>query len=121
METEEIVVHTAALESACGVPFQLERAKMVLARRQGERIVTGLCDGTEAAEHASELRRELGSGVIPVEIEDPEPEPEGRASRRPAPARGGCASCSVQSPQAAPRALLFGFFLLLGRALRRRR
>ena len=41
VETEEIVVHTAALESACGVPFQLERGYIVLARRQGERIVTG--------------------------------------------------------------------------------
>lgn len=121
VETEEIVIYTAALESACGVPFQLERGYIVLARRQDGRVVTGLCDGTEAAEHASELRRELGSGVIPVEIEDPEPEAEARSPRRAAPARGGCASCSVQAPRSAPLGLIVGFFLLVGRALRRRR
>ncbi|MDQ3034063.1 MAG: MYXO-CTERM sorting domain-containing protein [Myxococcota bacterium] len=94
--SEHVVVLTPALESMCGVSFEVGRSYLVLASRDDDgALVASLCGGTRPMEDASEERLALGSGVIPVDIEDREPEESEPQPRQELAPRGGCAGCSV--------------------------
>ncbi len=95
VESERVVVETAADSAACGVAFAAETSWLVYAEREGDRLRAGLCSRTARIEDAEEDVRALGAGVVPVDIgpgdgvEEEEPDEP--------PARGGCASCSASS------------------------
>jgi len=92
-EHEHVEVVTAETEAACGYSFEVGQSYLVYASAlEGEAYRVSLCSRTRRMVDADDDRALLGSGVVPVDIEDGPEEP--RAVRTP-PARGGCASCGV--------------------------
>jgi len=116
--SERVVVETAADSAACGVAFEADTSWLVYAERDGDRLRTGLCSRTARIEDAQADLAVLGAGVVPVEIG-----PDDGVEEEPtaAPARGGCASCSVSSGMLDRRALGAGIALALAIVFRRRR
>lgn len=115
VEHESVTVETAALESACGYPFEVGQSYLVYTE-PGEALRVSLCSRTRSAAGADEDRRALGSGTIPVDIED-EPVPAVRPARTEPPARGGCASCAASGGEPPMLALAL---LVLSLVARRR-
>lgn len=115
IEHETVVVQTTASEVSCGYPFEVGHSYLVYTE-PGETLSVSLCSRTRSAAGADEDRAELGSGTIPVDIEDEVIEPI--APARTPPARGGCASCAAgRSAPAGPIALAL---LLVALVIRRR-
>jgi MYXO-CTERM domain-containing protein len=93
-EHEHAEVVTASTEAACGFTFVVGQSYLVYASAlEGEAYRVSLCSRTRLMADADDDRALLGSGVVPVDIEDA-PEDEAPAARTP-PTRAGCASCSV--------------------------
>lgn len=120
--TEHVEVLTQALSSACGYTFEVGRSYLVLASRREDRLVVSLCGGTRPMEDASDERVALGSGVIPVDVEDePAEQDEGRPPQAVQRRGGGCAGCSVGSDGAGmPGALAAMLATMLAIVVRRR-
>lgn len=116
VSTEEVVVRTARDSAGCGYAFEVGEDYVVYASaEEAGALSTGLCDRTARVADASEDLEALGTGEVPVDVDDESTPP---ATEEP-PARGGCASCATggaSSPFAA--GLPFAVALLL---LRRRR
>ncbi len=96
---EHIEVRTPSLSSMCGVEFELGRSYLVLASESEGGLTASLCGGTRLMDSAQDERLSLGSGVIPVDIEDDSgeaPEPA-RAHQTLRPRGGGCAGCAVSN------------------------
>jgi MYXO-CTERM domain-containing protein len=92
VETERVEVTTSASSASCGYPFEVGTAYLVYATEDAG-LEVSLCSRTRPMDEADEDRRELGSGVVPVEITDEPIEPV--RPPRTAPGRAGCASCAV--------------------------
>lgn len=114
VETERVEVTTSASSASCGYEFEVGTAYLVYAT-EGDGLEVSLCSRTRPMDEADEDRRELGSGVVPIEITDEPVEPV--RPPRTAPGRGGCASCSASRSEA-PLGLLV---LALALATRRTR
>jgi len=105
-EHEHVLVVTASSEAACGFTFEIGRSYLVYASGlEGDAYRVSLCSRTRRMEDADDDRGLLGSGVVPVDIEDA---PDEAPAARVAPTRAGCASCS------AGRATSRGAWLVLG-------
>lgn len=120
VESERVVVETAADSAMCGVAFAPQTSWLVYASREGGALSAGLCSRTARIEEAAEDLAELGAGVVPVDIgEDDEVEEPASRER---PARGGCASCAVARRGVDPPALaaLLAALALLARRRRAR-
>ena len=120
IDSERVVVETAADSAACGVAFEVQTSWLVYAEREGERLSASLCSRTARIEDAQEDVATLGAGVVPVDIgpsdgvEEEEPDEP--------PARGGCASCSASKSGALDRgAIAASVALVLLAATRARR
>jgi uncharacterized protein (TIGR03382 family) len=113
---ETVSVRTAVLESACGHPFALGESYLVYTE-PGDELRVSRCSRTRLAADAGEDRRGLGSGTIPVDIEDEAvpPVPPGRTV---APHRAGCAGCAAAGGAGTPWAALAVVLALLGRRIR---
>ncbi|MCZ7683547.1 MAG: hypothetical protein M5U28_34125 [Sandaracinaceae bacterium] len=119
VESERVVVQTAADSAMCGVAFQPETSWLVYATREGEALRAGLCSRTARIEEAAEDLAELGAGVVPVDVgEDDEVEEPASRER---PARGGCASCAVARRDVDPPALAAALLAVLALLARRQR
>ena len=121
VETERVVVTTAAMESTCGVAFEVGTSWLIYADLEEGELRTGLCSRTRRIEDAAEDVASLGAGVVPVEItEDDEVEAEPEDER---PARGGCASCAIgaRDPDDRSRAWMLAPVVALATARRARR
>ncbi|UJR84237.1 hypothetical protein [Sandaracinus amylolyticus] len=114
---EHVEVRTASQSAACGVPFEVGRSYLVLAERVNGEWTASLCGGTRAMEDADDERLSLGSGVIPVDIEDDETS-EQRPQTLP-PRSGGCAGCAIVARSDAPIAAAIA--LVITMLIRRRR
>lgn len=120
VEHETIDVRTASNSAACGYAFETNVVYLVYAQAGDDGLRTGLCSRTSAmdGETAQSDRQALGSGTIPVDVEDVPP-----AAAREQPARGGCASCATQgAPMTSTQAWLAlgGLAFVATRASRRR-
>lgn len=120
VEHEVVDVRTASNSAACGYAFETNVVYLVYAQAGEAGLQTGLCSRTSAmdGETAQGDRLALGSGTIPVDIEDAPP-----STPHEQPARGGCASCTTQSaPMTATQAWLAlgGLAFVATRASRRR-
>jgi MYXO-CTERM domain-containing protein len=92
-EHEHVEVVTAPNEAACGYTFEVGRSYLVYASSvEGEAYRVSLCSRTRRMEDADDDRSLLGSGVVPVDIEDA---PDETPAARVPPTHAGCASCSV--------------------------
>ena len=118
VETEQVTVSTAAMESVCGVSFEVGTSWLVYADVENGALRTGLCSRTRRIEEADEDLAELGADVVLVEVgEDDEVE----APAAEPPARGGCASCTIGAPGGLGFAGLSTFALLALALVARRR
>jgi hypothetical protein len=117
VDTEEVVVRTARDSAACGFAFEVGQDYLVYASAEDEAgtLSTGLCDRTARVADASEDLEALGTGEVPVDVEE---EPTTSGPDEP-PARGGCASCAASGAPAPLTALFPAAFALV--MLRRRR
>jgi hypothetical protein len=102
-DSEHVEVITAADSAACGYAFEVGRSYLVYARDADGALHTGLCSRTQPIEEADEDRVALGSGTIPVDVEDDPDRPPPRQELAP---RGGCAGCAVDGPRGDLGALL---------------
>lgn len=116
VDTEEVVVRTARDSAACGFAFEVGQDYVVYASAEDEAgtLSTGLCDRTARVADATEDLEALGTGEVPVDVEE-----EPTTTPDEPPARGGCASCAA-SGTSAPLATLFPVVVALV-TLRRRR
>ena len=120
VEHEIVDVRTATNSAACGYAFETNVVYLVYAQAGEGGLHTGLCSRTSTmdGETAQSDRRALGSGTIPVDVQDAPP-----STPREQPARGGCASCATQSaPMTSTQAWLAlgGLAFVAKRASRRR-
>jgi uncharacterized protein (TIGR03382 family) len=113
---ETIAVRTEARESACGFPFELGESYLVYTE-PGDGLRVSRCSRTRPAADADADRRGLGSGTIPVDIED-EAIPPVRPARTVAPRRAGCAGCAAAGQTGPPAVALAVVLALLGRRIR---
>jgi MYXO-CTERM domain-containing protein len=91
VEHEHVEVQTAGSSASCGFPFELGRSYLIYADGPSDALRVGLCSATKRMEDADVDRAALGSGTVPVDVEDsPAPPPPAAA-----PGRGGCAGCTV--------------------------
>lgn len=120
VERERVDVVTANNSAACGFAFEVGEHYLVYAGRdeEAQTLSVSLCSRTARMDDAGEDRGRLGSGTIPVEVED---EPDRTPREAPA-TRAGCASCSAAGGQTPSLALLgvFGALVLVGRRRSRR-
>lgn len=118
-EHEHVEVVTAVSGAACGYPFAVGQSYLVYASGvEGEAYRVGLCSRTRPMADADDDRALLGSGVVPVDIED-DPEADPPTVRTP-PQRGGCASCSVTRAGTEAGAAICGLAIAALLASRRR-
>jgi len=118
-EHEHVEVVTAETEAACGYSFEIGQSYLVYASGvEGEAYRVSLCSRTRPMQDADDDRALLGSGVVPVDIEDG---PEATPTVRTPPARGGCASCAVTTASGSARAMLVALGIALAITRRRRR
>ncbi len=108
IESERVIVETAADPGMCGVAFVPDTSWLVYAVREGGTMTTTLCSRTALVLDAEEDLAELGAGVVPVDIDDDDEVEEPRER----PARGGCASCAVAPREPAPLAPLSAALVL---------
>jgi len=113
---ETVSVRTAARESACGHPFAIGESYLVYTE-PGAELRVSRCSRTRPAADADEDRRGLGSGTIPIDIED-EAVPPVRPARTIAPQRGGCADCAAAGRGGGPTVALAVVLALLARRIR---
>ena len=94
VEHETVDVRTATSSAACGYAFETNVVYLVYAQVGEDGLGTGLCSRTSTmdGETAQSDRQALGSGTIPVDVENTPP-----STPREQPARGGFASCATQS------------------------
>ncbi|AKF03345.1 MYXO-CTERM sorting domain-containing protein [Sandaracinus amylolyticus] len=116
---EHVEVRTASQSAACGVHFEVGRSYLVLAERADGEWTASLCGGTRAMEDADDERLSLGSGVIPVDIEDEETASTEQHPQTLPPRGGGCAGCAITSPAGSPIAPAIA--LVIAMWMRRRR
>ena len=92
---EQVEVRMPTGSAACAFPFQEGVIYLVFARASADGLHTSLCSRTAAMddETAQADRQALGSGTIPVDVEDTELSPP---PVREHPSRAGCASCAAQ-------------------------
>jgi hypothetical protein len=92
-EHEHVEVVTAPNEAACGFTFAVGHSYLVYASAlEGDAYRVSLCSRTRRMEDADDDRGLLGSGVVPVDIEDA---PDEAPAARVPPTHAGCASCSA--------------------------
>lgn len=116
VDTEEVVVRTARDSAACGFAFEVGQDYVVYASaEEAGTLSTGLCDRTARVADASEDLDALGTGEVPVDVED-----EPTAPTDEPPARGGCASCAT-SGTSAPLGAVFPVAFALAMLRHRRR
>lgn len=118
--SEQLFVRTRASGAACGYAFEVGRSYLVYADAGTmETPAVTLCSGTKRREDARDDVRFLGMGVVPVSPS------QSIAATPVAPARGGCAGCSIGSrfPNAtsATTVMVMTLGLLLLRRARRAR
>lgn len=116
VEHESVEITTAADSAACGFPFEVGQHYLVYAGQAEASLAVSLCSRTARMDDASEDRQLLGSGVIPVDVEDDADEP---TPREPPATRAGCASCTVAASEA-PLLAIVGTLLSLALVGRRR-
>ncbi|MFN7700825.1 MAG: hypothetical protein ACK5U8_23210 [Deltaproteobacteria bacterium] len=115
---EGVEVRTASQSAACGFTFERGQHYLVYASAREDALVVSLCSRTAPMDDAGEDRQLLGSGTIPVDIEDDADEP----AREPPATRAGCASCGVSSargPRSLGTLLVAGLLALVGWRSRR--
>ena len=117
VEHESVEITTATDSAACGYAFEVGQHYLVYASQAETSLAVSLCSRTARMDDASEDRQLLGSGVIPVDVQDDAEEP---TPREPPATRAGCASCTVASSEAPPLAIA-GTLLSLVLARHRRR
>jgi hypothetical protein len=113
---EEIVVRMPTSSAACAYPFQEGVVYLVYAQAAEDGLHTSLCSRTAAMddEAAEADRQALGSGTIPVDVEDTEVTvPPARHV-----SNAGCASCTAQRAHVTSTQAVFAL-LALGLAARR--
>lgn len=118
VEHESVVIQTASNGAACGYTFEAGQHYLVYAGRRDETLVVSLCSRTARMDDAGEDRQLLGSGTIPVDVEDESDEP---GPREPPATRAGCASCSVAGAPAPSALLALSLVSLLALTARRAR
>lgn len=120
VEHEIVDVRTARDSAACGYAFETNAVYLVYAQAREDGLRTGICSRTSLmdGETAQSDRQALGSGTIPVDVEDAQP-----STPREQPARGGCASCATQRAPLTPTQtwLALGGLGLVATRLSRRR
>jgi hypothetical protein len=120
VESETVEVLTASDGAACGYAFVQGGSYLVYASAESDGLRVNSCSRTRSMADAGEDMAVLGMGATPVDPKAPSPTPEPERPKA-LPARGGCASCAVQSgPSAAAGGLLFAT-AALGLCLRLRR
>ncbi len=118
-EHEHVEVVTATTEAACGYSFVVGQSYLVYASSvEDQAYRVSLCSRTRLMQDADDDRALLGSGVVPVDIEDG---PEETPTVRTPPTRGGCASCSVTRESGGEMALFASFVITLVITRRRRK
>jgi hypothetical protein len=122
---ESLEAITPGHAAACGYPFEVGRTYLVYARRVDGALHVGLCSRTRPIEEAGEDRARLGSGVVPVDVDDEDAPDEERRRPQQLPPRGGCAGCSAggraNPPIGAAVLMLMGAAGALSSPHRRRR
>lgn len=115
VDTEEVVVRTARDSAACGFAFEVGQDYVVYASAEDEAgtLATGLCDRTARVADASEDLVALGTGEVPVDVDE-----EPTSTTDEPPARGGCASCAASGAPTLTALFPAAFALVM---LRRRR
>jgi hypothetical protein len=94
---ERVEVITAGSSAACGYGFEVGHSYLVYAdATENGGLSVGLCSRTRPADEADEDRERLGSGVVPVEVDEGEHPDRARNPVPPVPPRGGaCAGCAA--------------------------
>jgi hypothetical protein len=125
MEQEQVVVTTAGDSAMCGYAFELDKDYLVYAGSSAKGLSVSLCSRTAPVAAADEDLRLLGMGATPVEPRLPKAEADALKTPKPEPpARGGCASCTVQPARGAGEhalALTAGIAALVSARMTRRR
>ena len=120
VESEAVDVLTPSEGAACGYTFVQGASYLVYASADSDGLHVLSCSRTRPISEAGEDLALLGMGATPVDPRTPGAvaEPD---KPKPAPARGGCASCAVQGgPSAGPGGVLFAIAVVgLGVRLRR--
>lgn len=119
VEHESVEIVTANNSAACGFPFEVGQHYLVYAGQDEADLGVSLCSRTARMDDANEDRQLLGSGTIPVDVQDDADEP---TPREPPATRAGCASCSVASSEPPALAIFaaLGTLFLAGRRRSRR-
>lgn len=118
VEHESVEIQTASNSAACGFPFEAGQHYLVYAGQREQTLMVSLCSRTARMDDASEDRQLLGSGTIPVDVEDETDEP---TPREPPATRAGCASCGVASAPAPTSLVLASLAALIALVARRAR
>jgi MYXO-CTERM domain-containing protein len=116
VEHERVEIVTANDSAACGYEFVVGEHYLVYAGQAETSLAVSLCSRTARMDDAGEDRQLLGSGTIPVDVEDDTDEP---TPREPPATRAGCASCSVTTSEPPILAILLSILSLA--FVRRRR
>jgi hypothetical protein len=118
VEHEGVEIQTASNGAACGFPFEAGQHYLVYAGQREQTLMVSLCSRTARMDDANDDRQLLGSGTIPVDVEDESDEP---TPREPPATRAGCASCGVAGATAPSALLLASLATLLALVARRTR
>jgi hypothetical protein len=101
--TESIELSTANNSAACGYEFTPGQSYLVYADEENGALAVSLCSRTQPMSEAGQDLEALGMGATPVDPKAPPSERTLTEKKPDAPARGGCASCSLGSSAAPPR------------------
>jgi hypothetical protein len=102
--TESIELTTANSSAACGYEFAPGQSYLVYADEENGTLSVSLCSRTQPMSDSGEDLEVLGMGATPVDPKAPPSERVLTEKKPEAPARGGCASCSIGTLSATPPA-----------------